>query len=257
MEDLEGFFSKLSIDFIVSPFSELALDWSIKLKVDALKIGSGEVSNYQFLNKISESLDSNIPILLSSGMSNYSELNKAYKILSKNNRPVYPMQCTSKYPTEPKDWGLENVQIMKNKYSSKVGFSDHSGEIFASLAAVTLGADIIETHLVYHKECFGPDTSSSITLESMKLLVNGIRSIKKSLNNKYNKDVFNDEIINMKRLFEKKLIAKRNINKGEIFSSENIIAKKGCKNGILANKYEDLCGLKAKKNYLINEPIEE
>ena len=253
---LRDYCSQLGIDFILSPFSEKALDWCIKLKVSGLKIGSGEVSNELFLQKIADKLDTEIPVFVSSGMSNYQELGKALEILSLNKRSVYPMQCTSKYPTEPKDWGLENIQIMKNKYATKIGYSDHSGEIFSSLAAVTLGAEIIETHLVFHKECFGPDTSSSITLENMKKLIMGIRLIKESLSSNYDKDFYNQEILDMKKLFEKKLVARKNIKKDEKFNLNNIIAKKGCKTGIDAKYSLQIIGKKAKRDYFKNEPID-
>ena len=255
-KSLRDYCDQLGIDFILSPFSEKALNWCIKLKVNALKIGSGEVSNNLFLKKVANQLDTKIPVFVSSGMSNYKELGKAIEILSLNNRLVYPMQCTSKYPTVPRDWGLENIQIMKNKYRTKIGFSDHSGEIFAPLAAVTLGAEIIETHLVFHKECFGPDTSSSLSLDDMKKLAKGIRLIKESMSSTYNKDIYSEEIIGMKNLFEKKLVARKIIKKDETFSSDNITAKKGCKNGINAKYSFQIIGKKAKRDYSINEPID-
>ena len=255
-KSLRDYCHELGINFILSPFSEEALNWCIKLKVNAIKIGSGEVSNQLFLKKVANKLDTRIPIFLSSGMSNYKELGNAFEILSQKNRLVYPMQCTSKYPTVPKDWGLENIQIMKNKYRTKIGFSDHSGEIFAPLAAVTLGAEIIETHLVFHKECFGPDTSSSLSLEDMKKLVDGIRLIKESMSYSYNKDIYNEEILDMKRLFEKKIVARKNIKKDEKFNSDNITAKKGCKTGINAQYSFQIIGKKAKRDYSKNEPID-
>ena len=253
---LRSYCKELGIDFILSPFSEKALDWCIELKINGLKIGSGEVSNAIFLKKVSNKIDTEIPIFLSSGMSNYNELDEAFDILSVNNRKVYPMQCTSKYPTKPKDWGLENISIMKNKYSTNIGFSDHSGEIFSSLAAVSLGADIIETHLVFHKECFGPDTSSSVSLPDMKMLVKGIRLIKESIKSPYDKNLYSTEIIGMKKLFEKKLVARKNIKKNEKFNSKNIIGKKGIETGIDAKDYLQILGKEANRDYSINEPID-
>ena len=254
---LRNYCSEIGIDFIISPFSLKALYWSQKLKVNAIKIGSGEVNNKILLNAINNNLDNSFPVIISSGMSTYEELDSSITILKENNRLVIPMQCTSKYPTNPEDWGLENIDIMKKKYPGFVGFSDHSGDIYASLGAIAKCADLLEVHLVFSKQCFGPDTSSSVAIEQMRQIVEGTRFLKKSLNKSFDKNEPIKELIKMKKLFEKKIVAKEYIPKGSLFKMSNICGKKGYEKGMGVDKVYNIIGKKASKDYKVDELIIE
>ena len=255
---IRNYCKEIDLDFIVSPFSNKAVDWAFDLDVDAIKIGSGDVSNVLMIQKISDLFDESVPVLISSGMSNYKELEDSIKILKKGKiRTIIPMQCTSLYPTKPRDWGLNNIKTLLDKYPDKVGFSDHSGDVYSSLAAVTLGAEVIEAHIVFSKNAFGPDTSSSLTPEQFKFLVNGAHQIKESLLNPINKNLTNEQVQECKMIFQKRIVARKLINKGEIINSESLKTLKGIKEGLLDKNVSQVIGRKSKKEYKLNEPLLE
>lgn len=257
-EIIREYCSSIEIDFIVSTFSNKAVEWAQDLKIDALKVGSGDVSNSLMLQKLSNELDNNMPILISSGMSNYKELDDAISILKENNRSkIIPMQCTSSYPTEPEEWGLNNINLLKEKYKFKIGFSDHSGDIFSSLAAISLGAEVIESHIVFSKNAFGPDTSSSLTPSQFKNLIKGAKLIKKALKSPVNKDNKTDKLKDCIKIFQKRVVARKYIQKGEVFKLEHLKTIKGIEKGITDKNVLTIIGKKSIKDYQINEPILE
>ncbi|MFN9582272.1 MAG: N-acetylneuraminate synthase family protein, partial [Bacteroidota bacterium] len=129
------------VEFISSPFSVAAVELLEKLNVKRYKIGSGELTNYLMLDKIAQT---GKPIILSSGMSDWNELDQTIAFLKPYGNELSLMQCTTAYPTQPQQWGLQLIAEMKSRYGLPVGFSDHSGDIYAGLAAVTLGAELLE-----------------------------------------------------------------------------------------------------------------
>ena len=157
----------VGLQFMSSPFSLKAVDLLEEINVHAYKIGSGEVSNFLMLEKIAKTKK---PIYLSSGMSSFYELDETIKFLNDYGNELSIMQCTTSYPTVPEQWGLNVIRELESRYNLSVGFSDHSGEIFACLAATALGAEILEFHVVFDKLMFGPDTSSSIPISKVQTL---------------------------------------------------------------------------------------
>src|SRR6056297_1158094 len=157
-----------NVEFLSSPFSNAAVDLLEKVGVKRYKIGSGEVNNFLLLRKIAET---GKPIILSSGMSSFSELNRTMDFLSKYENDLSVLQCTTAYPTNPEQWGLNIITELKKRYDIPVGFSDHSGDIYACLAATSLGAEILEFHAVFDKQLFGPDAKASLTIDKIKRLV--------------------------------------------------------------------------------------
>ena len=130
------------------------------------------------------------------------------------------------YPSKPKDIGLNLMEDLSKKYKCKFGLSDHSGEIYPSLAAVTLGASIIEVHVTISKDYFGPDTASSLDITQIKQLVKGIRYIDKIKNNQLDKNKKTKSIKYMKSLFEKSLFTNKDLNKDQIITRKDIAIKK-------------------------------
>ena len=198
----------------------------------------GEVNNLLIIQKIAETKK---PILISSGMSNYEEIDQTIKFLKPFGNPLSILQCTTAYPTEPEEWGLNIIPELKNKYNLPVGFSDHSGDIYACLAAAVLGSEIFEFHVVFDKRQFGPDTSSSITIEQTKILVKGIKDIQKSLSSPINK-LDNQKFSNLKDIFEKSLAINKDLTVGHVISFSDLEAKKPAKMGIPASKFKDIIG---------------
>ena len=228
----------LGMEFMASPFSNSAVELLEKLNVLRYKVGSGEVNNLLIIQKIAETKK---PILISSGMSNYEEIDQTLKFLEPFGNPLSILQCTTAYPTKPEDWGLNIIPELKNKYNVPVGFSDHSGDIYACLAAAVLGSEIFEFHVVFDKRQFGPDTSSSITIEQTKILVKGIIDIKKSLSRPINKSD-NQKFSKLKDIFEKSLAINKDLTKGHVILFSDLEAKKPAKMGIAASKFKDIIG---------------
>jgi N-acetylneuraminate synthase len=158
--------------FLSSPFSLAAVELLSEIGIQAWKIASGEVRNELLLERM---LATRLPVLLSSGMSSPDETRATVQRLKSSGVPYLLMQCTSAYPCPAERIGLNVLDEFKREFGCDVGLSDHSGKIWPSLAAVTLGAKAVEVHVIWDRAQFGPDTVASITFAELKQLVDGIR----------------------------------------------------------------------------------
>ena len=234
----------VGLEFISSPFSNMAVDWLEEIGVQKYKIGSGEVSNFLMLEKIAKTKKD---IILSSGMSSFFELDETINFLKQFDNKVSILQCTTMYPTGAKDIGLNVISELKNRYNLSVGLSDHSSTIYPSLSAVSLGAEIIEFHVVFDRNMFGPDSKSSLTINDIKQLVDGVRFIETSLNNKIDKSE-NSKFKELKNIFEKSLAVNRDMQIGDTITFDDLEAKKPFGYGISAKDYKSIIGKKLTKN---------
>lgn len=241
-KELKAHCDDVNLEFISSPFSNLAVDWLEEVGVKRYKIGSGEVSNWLMLGKIAKTSK---PIILSSGMSNWEELDNAILFLKDFGNELSIMQCTTAYPTKPEQWGLNVIQELASRYGIPIGFSDHSGNTHACLAAAALGANLFEFHVVFDKRQFGPDTLASITLDQTKELVQGIRQIQTSLSNPIKKDQI-ESFKDLKKIFEKSLAVNRALTKGTVLTAEVLESKKPTGCGIPAKDFSAVIGKKLK-----------
>lgn len=230
----------LGLDFICSPFSNLAVDWLEEIGVQQYKIGSGEVNNFLILEKIAKSQK---PIILSSGMSSYEELDESVAFLKERNVNFSILQCTTAYPTQPEQYGLNVIQELKQRYNVPVGFSDHSARIETCVAATVLGAEILEFHVVFDRQIFGPDAKSSLTISETKELVVAVRNIKKALENPIDKKS-NENYTDLKQIFEKSLAINKDLPKNHIITFDDLEAKKPKGYGIDASKFSAIIGKK-------------
>lgn len=235
---------EVGLEFISSPFSNMAVDYLEEIGVQKYKIGSGEVNNFLMLEKIART---GKDIILSSGMSSFHELDETISFLSQFNNKLSILQCTTKYPTEAKDIGLNVIKELKDRYSFPIGLSDHSSTIYPSLAATTLGVDILEFHVVFNKQMFGPDSKASLSIEETKQLVEGVRFIETSINCKVDKSD-NSEFLSLKSIFEKSLAINKNKKEGEIITLDDLEAKKPSNYGISAKDYKLVLGKKLNKD---------
>ncbi len=235
---------EVGLEFISSPFSCMAIDLLEKVGVKKYKIGSGEVNNRLLIDKICKT---GKEIFLSSGMSSYEELDESISWIDLYKNQVSIFQCTTNYPTSPKEWGLNVIQEMKNKYKLPIGFSDHSGEIYASLSAVALGAELLEFHAVFNKEMFGPDTKASLTIDQIVELVKGVQQIEEATCEKVNKNQ-NQKYSELKDIFGKSLCINKDLKQGHILNFEDLEAKKPKNKGIDASLYLDVIGSQLTKN---------
>lgn len=234
----------VGLDFICSPFSNLAVDWLEEIGVTQYKIGSGEVTNFLILEKIAWT---GKPVMLSSGMSSYAELDKTVAFLKERKVHFSILQCTTAYPTQPEQYGLNVIQELKDKYDVRVGFSDHSARMETCIAATALGAAILEFHVVFDRQLFGPDSKSSLTLSETKELVVAVRTIATALSNpiaKNNTDAFSS----LKQIFEKSLAVNKDLPENHILTFEDLEAKKPKGFGIDASGFQEVIGKKLKNN---------
>lgn len=212
-----------SLVFLSSPFSEQAVDLLLQCEVPAWKIASGEVGNLPLLEKIAQT---RLPVLLSSGMSSWNELSSAVQFFRERRIDVATLQCTSAYPCPPESWGLNLISEMRDAFNCPVGFSDHSGSLAPSLAAVALGANVIEFHLTFHRRMFGPDVASSLTLDQAQELTRSIRELEKALASPVDKDRLAEAAASMRGLFTKSIVAACAIPVGTILQREHLDFKK-------------------------------
>lgn len=227
------------VEFLSSPFSVEAVDFLEKVGMSLYKIPSGEVTNSLLLKRVAES---GKRVLLSSGMSSWGELDEAVEILRSNGcNDLTILQCTSKYPCPPQDAGLNIMSDLQQKYGVEVGFSDHTIGAAIPLAAVTLGASIIEKHFTLSKLMYGSDAKNSMEPDEFKNMVKSIREIELCLNNVMGKDDIADDLSDMKKVFEKSVVTRCKIKEGDIFTEVNLAVKKPG-DGLPAKHYSSIIG---------------
>ena len=240
---------KIGIDFMSTPYSIRDLELLDGIGVGAFKIASGQLTEHYFLKKIAEK---NKPIILSTGMGTLKEVSKAVKIIKKINSDITVLHCTTNYPSLIEDSNINAMLTIKEFCNVRVGYSDHVIDNYACYAAVSLGAEIIEKHFTLDKQMEGPDHSCSLNPLEFKTLINGIRSIEKSLGNGVKKPTLAEEknIYGMRR----GIVAIKKIRKGDLFSIENLGVKRPLV-GMLPSEIENLFGKVASKDIENDEPI--
>lgn len=235
---LKAHCDEVGLEFISSPFSNAAVDLLEDVGVSSYKIGSGEVTNFLLLERIAKT---GKPVILSSGMSSYEELDKTVAFLKSKGIDFSILQCTTSYPTLPEQYGLNVIQELKVRYGVTVGFSDHSATIEAPIAAVALGAEIIEFHAVFNKEMFGPDVSASLTVSQITQITKGIRNIEAAQKQPIDKNDIS-AYKNLKTIFEKSLAVNKSLKAGHILDFSDLEGKKPANKGIPASLFESIIG---------------
>ncbi len=224
--------------FLSSPFSFEAVDLLDRVGVPAWKVGAGETTNTPMLERMARTRK---PIILSSGMSMWTELDAAVACIRGQGAPVAVLQCTSAYPCPPEKVGLNVIAELRRRYDCPVGLSDHSGTIYAGLAAATLGANLIEVHVAFSRECFGPDVIASITTAELRQLVEGVRFIERANANPIDKEAMATELAPLREMFTKSIVARRDLAAGATLRAEDLTVKKPG-TGIPASRLSEMVG---------------
>ena len=209
--------------FLSSAFSVSAVRLLRDIGMDAWKVGSGEVNSEELLDEMGKN---GAPILLSSGMSTIDEVDRSVTRIKKKGLPLAIFQCTSSYPTPLEKVGLNVIEEFKHRYGCPAGLSDHSGSIYPGLAAMALGADLLEVHIVFDRRMFGPDVPASVTLEELRLLVEAKKAFHTMFQNSIDKDEMARELKRMRGLFKKSLAPVRDLPAGTVISEEMLTLKK-------------------------------
>ena len=224
--------------FLSTPFSSEAIELLSRIGMKVWKIASGEVGNISMLNQIAAFGQ---PVILSSGMSDLKELDDAVQMLQRSGNRHAVLQCTSAYPCPPEKVGLNMLDVFRKRYSCGVGLSDHSGTIFPGLAAVTLGAEVVEVHVALSREMFGPDVSSSLVTSELAQLVNGVRSIETMIANPIDKDAMADQLSPLRGMFTKSIVVQADLAEGTVLQRSHFKLKKPG-TGLPASRIDSLIG---------------
>jgi N-acetylneuraminate synthase len=229
--------------FLSSPFSPEAVDLLTEVGVGAWKIASGEVLDVPVLDRLA---GTHLPVLLSTGMSDMAEIDQAVALVRERGLPLALLQCTSIYPTPPERVGLNLLHEFRTRYSCPVGLSDHSGTVATGLAAVALGADLLEVHVAFSRRMFGPDVSSSLVVEELESLVRGVRHVETVLDHPVDKDLVAKELAPLHDLFTKSLVPSADLEAGTVLERTHLSAKKPG-TGISAARIDDLVGRRLRR----------
>ena len=214
------------LEFLSTPFSIEAADLLEEIGMPAWKVGSGEVANPVLLERL---LASGKPMLLSSGMSSWIELDAAVETIKKANVPCMVYQCTTQYPCAPENVGLGLIPLMEERYATPVGLSDHSGNPVFGIAAAALGAASVEVHITMSRHCFGPDVPASLTPEDLFRMVEGIRAVEASLNQTPDKDRIAESCADIRKMFGRGIVTRISVKKGEVITAKHLTVKKPAK----------------------------
>ncbi|QKJ87772.1 N-acetylneuraminate synthase [Paramixta manurensis] len=253
---LEEYAKELGLDVFSTPFDFDSIDFLASRQQKIWKIPSGELLNLPYLEKIARLPIEDKEIVLSTGMATVEEIKMALSVLTTNgmrSEKITILHCNTEYPTPFEDVNLNSIAGLKKQFSSyKIGFSDHSPGYFAGIAAVPYGITFIEKHFTLDKNFEGPDHKASVTPEELQLLCEGIRAVEKSLGS-IEKIVTNSERKN-KIVARKSIVAKRNIQKGEVFTVENITTKRPG-NGISPMSWYEVLGKVAENDFEADQLI--
>jgi len=229
--------NECGVDFFSSPFSIEAVNLLLNAGIKTFKIPSGEVSNIPMLEYLADKADW---VILSSGMSSWEELDLAVSVL-KSKCKLTVLQCTSEYPCLPESTGLNVMLEIKERYGVEVGFSDHTLGVGVPVAAVVLGAKLIEKHFTLSKLMYGSDAKNSTEPLEFRQLVQDIRSVELALSHKIDKDEKVKSLKEMKMIFEKSIVSSKDLKKGDIITLADLAFKKPG-NGIPAANYNMVVG---------------
>ena len=210
-----------NIGFLSTPFSVAAVQLLSRI-ADAWKIGSGDTMSSMILDAI---LPTQKPIILSSGMSSWQELDEVVTKISKNDAGFCLMQCTSKYPTPLSEVGLNVLTEIKSRYRCRVGLSDHSGSVSPALAAIARGFSLIEIHATFDKGMFGPDVKASLTIKEIQQVVSFSKDLKMMDDSPVDKDAKAIELENQKKLFGRSLALVKDLPFGHVLSENDLTPK--------------------------------
>lgn len=246
----------LRLGFISSPFALEAVDLLESIEITGYKIASGEVTNTPLLEAVA---NTGRPVFLSSGMSEWAELDNAVSVFAKT-KDLTVMQCSSVYPCPDERVGLNVLGELKTRYPrATIGYSDHTLGLYAAVAATALGASVIEKHLTFSRKMYGSDACHSLEPQEFNLMVQMIRGTGRIMANPINKDDIR-EYREMKTAFQKSIVAAHELSAGTVIRETDLAYKKPDR-GIPASDYRDLIGArlkvaKLKDDYIAKEDIE-
>ena len=218
----------LGVEFLATPFSNAAVDLLERIGVGRYKVGSGDIANPLLLAHLAAT---GKEVILSTGLGTIDDIDRAVELFSSRSVPFALLQCTTRYPTAADEVGLPWIGRLRERYACPVGLSDHSGTIYAGLAAATLGAALVEVHVTFDRRMFGPDSRASLTFDELEQLVKGIRFIETANRGTVEK-AMTEETERLRRMFGKALAVNRDMAAGETLTAADLEGKKPADGGM-------------------------
>jgi N,N'-diacetyllegionaminate synthase len=252
-EILRDYCDANAIKFMSTPFDLKSVDYLATLGMDYMKVPSGELTNLPYLRRIASK---RIPVIMSTGMCRLGEIEDALNVLytgGLNVEDITLLHCNTEYPTPFVDVNLRAMETLRTAFGTKVGYSDHTKGIEVPIAAVAMGATVIEKHFTLDKTLPGPDHVASLEPQELEALVQGIRNIEQALGHT-EKQVTDSERKNI-AIARKSIVAARAIRKGETFTEENLAVKRPG-NGVNPMKWDEVLGQVASRDFEEDELIE-
>lgn len=248
--ELMDYCEKKNILFLSTPFEKTSLDELDELGVSAFKVAATDLTNIQFLKQVARK---GKPIILSAGMCYLEEVRKALEAIYPINKDVVLLQCTANYPIRDSEANINVIRTFKENFDILVGYSDHSQGVGASPFAVAAGAKVVEKHFTLDKDMEGPDHKASVTPDELRQLVADIRRVEKYLGDGIKMPTCSEQMT--RKSLQKCLVAQKEIEPGDIFTEENIVAKRTNGIGISALYYESIIGRTADRSYNADDII--
>lgn len=241
---------EIGIQFLSTADEAESLSFLMELGMPFIKLGSGDITNIPYLRTVAKY---GKPVILSTGMACLSEVAVAYDTLREAGaKDISILHCTTNYPCPMNEVNLRAMQTMKEAFKCKVGYSDHTMGIEVPVAAVAMGAEIIEKHFTLDKKMEGPDHKASLDPEELKTMVTAIRHIEQALGDGIKQP--NQSEREISKVVLKRIVACRPIKKGEILSEDNMTVKR-CDSGIKASFWDLVAGRTAQQDYVTDEAI--
>lgn len=248
--DLKRYCDRIGLCFLSTPDDEESLDFLLALGMPFLKVGSGEVTNIPYLRRIGRS---GAKVILSTGMATLAEVDVAYRtLLTSGAEEVILLHCTTNYPCPYDEVNLKAMQTLKAAFGCRVGYSDHTQGIAVSIAAVAMGAAVLEKHFTLDNEMEGPDHKASLNPEELREMVQAVRQTELALGDGFKRPKPSEAEISS--VVRKRVVARRVIACGEYFTEENLTVKR-CSEGLDAVHWDLFMGRQARKNYDVDEPV--
>jgi N,N'-diacetyllegionaminate synthase len=233
----------VGVEFLATPFSNAAVDLLERVGVRRYKVGSGDLTNPLLLERIA---GTGKEAILSTGLGSLDDIDNAVAFLSARDIPVTVLQCTTQYPTSAGQVGLNWISRLRDRYRCPIGLSDHSGQIYAGLAAAALGATVVELHVTFDQRMFGPDSRASLTFADLKRVVDGVRFINEATGTTPDKTL-TSEVESLRRMFGKALAVNRDMKKGEVVGVGDLEGKKPSDAGIPVGEFAQVVGRRLKR----------
>lgn len=247
---IKEYCDNIGIVFASTPDDPIDLEYLISIGISFIKIGSGDIDNIPLLRS---SAKSELPIILSTGMSVYEDIDRAINILEeKGSRDITLLHCTTSYPCPYEDVNLRAMQTLHDRYGRDIGYSDHTCGIMIPVAAVAMGARVIEKHLTLDKTMEGPDHKASTESDEFREMVNAIRDMESALGDGRKTPTNGERSI--KEAVTKRIVAETEIKEGELFSEYNLAVKRSM-SGSPASDWDKVIGHRADKGYRIGQGI--